>query len=108
MARIAVIPGDGVGPEVIRIGLDVLRAAAAADPGFGYETTTFPWGSEHYLRTGAMMDADALDQLALFDAIYFGAVGSREVPDDVTLWGLRLEIVQAFDQAISLRPASLL
>jgi tartrate dehydrogenase/decarboxylase / D-malate dehydrogenase len=108
MTRIAVIPGDGVGPEVIQIGLDVLRAAAAADPGFGYETTTFPWGSEHYLSTGAMMDADALEQLASFDAIYFGAVGSKEVPDDVTLWGLRLEIVQAFDQAISLRPANLL
>jgi tartrate dehydrogenase/decarboxylase / D-malate dehydrogenase len=108
LARIAVIPGDGVGPEVIQIGLDVLRAAAAADPGFRYETKTFPWGSEHYLRAGAMMDADALERLAEFDAIYFGAVGSAEVPDHITLWGLRLGIVQAFDQAISLRPAKLL
>ena len=108
MTRIAVIPGDGVGPEVIAIGLEVLSAAAAADPGFTYETVTFPWGSEHYLSTGAMMAADALEQLAPCDAIYFGAVGSAEVPDHVTLWGLRLAIVQAFDQAISLRPARLL
>jgi tartrate dehydrogenase/decarboxylase/D-malate dehydrogenase len=108
MSRIAVIPGDGVGPEVIHIGLDVIAAAAAADPDFQYETTTFPWGSEHYLSTGAMMSPDALDELASFDAIYFGAVGSTEVPDHVTLWGLRLAIVQAFDQAISLRPAQLL
>jgi tartrate dehydrogenase/decarboxylase/D-malate dehydrogenase len=108
LTRIAIIPGDGVGPEVVQVGLDVLRAAAAADPGFRYETRTFPWGSEHYLATGAMMDADALEQLAQFDAIYFGAVGSAEVPDHVTLWGLRLGIVQAFDQAVSLRPAKLL
>ena len=106
--RIAVIPGDGVGPEVIEIGLRVLQAAAPADPSFKYETVSFPWGSEHYLRTGAMMDADALDQLARFDAIYFGAVGSVDVPDHITLWGLRLAIVQGFDQAISLRPARLL
>jgi tartrate dehydrogenase/decarboxylase/D-malate dehydrogenase len=108
MISIAVIPGDGVGPEVVQVGLDVLRAASAADPDFEYTTTTFPWGSGHYLSTGAMMDADALERLAQFDAIYFGAVGSAEVPDHVTLWGLRLAIVQAFDQAISLRPASLL
>ncbi len=106
--RIAVIPGDGVGPEVIEIGLRALAAAAPADPSFEYETVFFPWGSEHYLRTGAMMDPDALDQLARFDAIYFGAVGSVDVPDHITLWGLRLAIVQGFDQAISLRPARLL
>ena len=108
MTRIAVIPGDGVGPEVVQIGLDVLRAAVAADPDFEYETMTFPWGSAHYLSTGGMMDPDALERLAEFDAIYFGAVGSAEVPDHVTLWGLRLGIVQAFDQAISLRPSKLL
>ena len=106
--RIAVIPGDGVGPEVVRLGLSVLEAAAAGDPEFEYEAVSFPWGSEHYLRTGSMMDADALEQLARFDAIYFGAVGSPRVPNHVTLWGLRLEIVQGFDQAISLRPARLL
>src|SRR5947209_7351154 len=108
MRRIAVIPGDGVGPEVVDLGLRVLAAAGAGEPGFHYETVTFPWGSDFYLENGAMMPPDALDQLAAFDAIYFGAVGSRHVPDDVTLWGLRLRIVQGFDQAISLRPARLL
>ncbi len=107
MHRIAVIPGDGVGPEVVEIGLRVLSVAAAADPGFAYETVTFPWGSEHHRRTGAMMDADALSRLADFDAVYFGAVGSTEVPDHVALWGLRLAIVQGFDQAVSVRPAKL-
>jgi tartrate dehydrogenase/decarboxylase / D-malate dehydrogenase len=106
--RIAVIPGDGVGAEVVGHGLRVLEAASSADPGFAYETVRFPWGSEHYLSTGAMMDPDALEQLAEFDAIYFGAVGSRSVPDHVTLWGLRLAIVQGLDQAVSLRPAQLL
>lgn len=108
MRHIAVIPGDGVGPEVVELGLRVLAAASTTDPGFEYDTVSFPWGSEHYLRTGSMMDEDALEQLARFDAIYFGAVGSASVPDHVTLWGLRLKIVQGFDQAISLRPAKLL
>ena len=86
----------------------MLEAAVTADPAFRYETVSFPWGSEHYLSTGAMIDADGLEQLAQFDAIYFGAVGSAEVADHVSLWGLRLAIVQGFDQAISLRPARLL
>jgi tartrate dehydrogenase/decarboxylase / D-malate dehydrogenase len=72
------------------------------------EYETFGWGSEHYLSTGRMMPADALETLAGFDAVLFGAVGSREVPDHVTLWGLRLAIVQGFDQGVSLRPARLL
>jgi tartrate dehydrogenase/decarboxylase/D-malate dehydrogenase len=104
MYRIAVIPGDGIGPEVCAVALRVLDALSGAR--FEYET--FPWGSEHYLSTGRMMPAEALDTLAAFDAILFGAVGSREVPDHVTLWGLRLAIVQGFDQAVSLRPARLL
>jgi tartrate dehydrogenase/decarboxylase / D-malate dehydrogenase len=83
-----------------------LRALDAV--GFAHEREVFPWGSDHYLRTGAMLDPDALDRLAAFDAILFGAVGSREVPDHVTLWGLRLAIVQGFDQAVSVRPARLL
>ncbi len=108
LKRIAVIPGDGVGPEVVDLALEVLAAAVEDEPDFAYETTTFPWGSSYYRETGAMMAPDALDQLASFDAIFFGAVGSAEVPDHVTLWGLRLAIVQGFDQAISLRPAKLL
>ncbi len=106
--RIAVIPGDGVGPEVVDFGLRALDAAVAAETGFDYQTVTFPWGSDYYRETGMMMARDALDQLAAFDAIYFGAVGSSDVPDHVTLWGLRLAIVQGFDQAVSLRPAKLL
>ncbi len=105
MARIAVIPGDGIGPEVCEVGLRVL---AAVVPEGAIETETFPWGSSHYLRTGTMLPADGLDTLAAFDAILFGAVGSRDVPDHVTLWGLRLAIVQGFDHAVSLRPARLL
>lgn len=108
MRRIAVIPGDGVGPEVVDHGLRVLEAAAATASDFAYETVVFPWGSAFYRATGAMMAPDALDQLAAFDAIYFGAVGAADVPDHVTLWGLRLAIVQGFDQAVSLRPATLL
>ena len=105
MYRIAVIPGDGIGLEVCAAALRVLAALDVAER-FEYET--FPWGSAHYLSTGQMMPADALDTLADFDAILFGAVGSREVPDHVTLWGLRLAIVQGFDQGVSLRPARLL
>ena len=71
-------------------------------------TEAFPWGSDHYLSTGRMLPGDALETLAEFDAILFGAVGSREVPDHVTLWGLRLAIVQGFDLGVSLRPARLL
>jgi tartrate dehydrogenase/decarboxylase / D-malate dehydrogenase len=103
MARIAVIPGDGIGPEVCDVGLRVLAAVAPE-----LETETLDWGSEHYLRTGAMLPDDGLDTLAAFDAILFGAVGSRDVPDHVTLWGLRLAIVQGFDHAVSLRPARLM
>jgi tartrate dehydrogenase/decarboxylase/D-malate dehydrogenase len=108
MYRIAVIPGDGIGPEVCAVALRVLDVLAGPEAGAGFEYETFPWGSDYYLSTGRMMPADALDTLAGFDAILFGAVGSREVPDHVTLWGLRLAIVQGFDQGVSLRPARLL
>ena len=108
MLKIAVIPGDGVGPEVIDVAVAVLRCVADRTADFDVSLEAFPYGSEHYRRTGALMDADGLDRLAAFDAILFGAVGAADVPDHVTLWGLRLAIVQGFDQAISLRPARLL
>jgi tartrate dehydrogenase/decarboxylase/D-malate dehydrogenase len=108
MSRIAVIPGDGIGPEVCAVALRVLDALDGTEAGARFECASFPWGSEHYLSTGRMMPADALETLAGFDAVLFGAVGSREVPDHVTLWGLRLAIVQAFDHGVSLRPARLL
>jgi tartrate dehydrogenase/decarboxylase/D-malate dehydrogenase len=108
VSRIAVIPGDGIGPEVCAVALRVLRALEGREEGARFEFETFPWGSDYFLETGAMLPVGALDTLAGFDAILFGAVGSRAVPDHVTLWGLRLAIVQGFDQAISLRPARLL
>ncbi|MDQ3695476.1 MAG: tartrate dehydrogenase [Chloroflexota bacterium] len=107
--RIAVIPGDGIGQEVVREGLRVLDHLAATSGGalaFAYET--FPWGSGYYLKTGMMMDPDGLDRLAGFDAIYFGAVGWPDVPDHISLWGLRLAICQGFDQYACIRPVRLL
>ncbi len=105
--RIAVIPGDGIGQEVIPEGLKVLEAIGqrfAID--FTFEH--FPWGSEYYREHGVMMPADGLDVLRPFDAIYFGAVGWLDLPDHVTLWGLRLAICQGFDQWANVRPARLL
>ena len=105
--RIAVIPGDGIGREVIPQGLRVLRAAGGR---FGYEidTTEFPWGCAYYLEHGTMMDADGLARLRDFDAIYLGAVGDPRVPDHVSLWGLLLRIRKAFDQFANIRPIRLL
>jgi tartrate dehydrogenase/decarboxylase / D-malate dehydrogenase len=105
--RIAVIGGDGIGPEVIEAGCRVLEAAAA-DGGFGLDFTAFDWGSDYYRRHGVMMPADGVEQLRDFDAIYFGAVGDPHIPDDVTLWGLRLAICQGLDQYANIRPTRLL
>jgi tartrate dehydrogenase/decarboxylase/D-malate dehydrogenase len=104
--RIAVIPGDGIGQEVVPEGLRVLEAAAGASVEFAFEH--FPWGCQYFLETGRMMDSDGLDRLAAFDAIYFGAVGWPGVPDHVSLWGLRLAICQGFDQYANIRPVRLL
>jgi tartrate dehydrogenase/decarboxylase / D-malate dehydrogenase len=105
--RIAVIPGDGVGQEVVPAGLSVLESAASRF-GFRLATETLPWGCDYYARTGRMMDEDGLEKLASFDAIYFGAVGAPEIPDHVTIWGLILPIRQRFDQYVNLRPMRLL
>jgi tartrate dehydrogenase/decarboxylase / D-malate dehydrogenase len=107
--RIAVVPGDGIGQEVVPEGVRVLDAIASASAGrvaFDYEH--FPWGCQYYLETGRMLDADALERLKTFDAIYFGAVGWPGVPDHVSLWGLRLAICQGFDQYANIRPVRLL
>jgi tartrate dehydrogenase/decarboxylase/D-malate dehydrogenase len=106
--RIAAIPGDGIGQEVIAAGLEVLGALQARQPDLALEVESFDWGSEHYRRTGKMMPEDGLDQLKGCDAIYFGAVGAPDIPDDITLWGLRLAICQGFDQYANVRPARLL
>jgi tartrate dehydrogenase/decarboxylase/D-malate dehydrogenase len=86
----------------------VLAAAQDSAGGFSLELTELPWGSEYYLEHGQMMPDDALDSLREFDAIYLGAVGSPEVPDAVTLWGLLLPIRQVFDQYVNLRPVKLM
>ena len=106
--NIAAIPGDGIGTEVIAAGIQVLESLARHDGGFALRFEYFDWGSHYYLKNGEMMPADGLDRLKPFDAIYFGAVGSKEVPDHVTLWGLRLNICQSFDQYANVRPARVL
>src|SRR5947209_7489539 len=106
--RIALIPGDGVGQEVVPAALRVLNAAARRDGSFELDCELFPWGSENYLRTGRMMPEDGLSTLRSFDAIYLGAVGSPDVPDHVTLWGLLLPIRQRFNLYANIRPVKLL
>jgi len=106
--RIAAIPGDGIGGEVIAAGIEVLQALAARDGSFGLDFESFDWGSDYYKAHGVMMPADGLARLKPFDAIYFGAVGAPDVPDHVTLWGLRLAICQSFDQYANVRPTRLL
>jgi tartrate dehydrogenase/decarboxylase/D-malate dehydrogenase len=102
--RIAAIPGDGIGIEVIAAGLDVLGAVASRD-GFRLGVEHLPWGSNYYLEHGHYIPEGGLEQLKAFDAIFFGAVGAPSVPDHVSLWGLRLPIVQGLDQYAHLRPA---
>jgi tartrate dehydrogenase/decarboxylase/D-malate dehydrogenase len=103
---IALIPGDGIGPEVVDATLPILDAAATAH-GFDVETTRYNWGTDRYLSEGAMMPADGLDQLTSHDVILLGAVGHPDVPDHVTLNGLLLPIRKGFDQSICKRPAVL-
>src|SRR6201995_2947325 len=102
--KIAAIPGDGIGKEVIAAGLEVLNACAASDGGFSLESQTFDWSTDYYKKHGVLMPENGRDQLRNFDAIYFGAVGAPDVPDHITLWGLRLAICQSFDQYANVRP----
>ena len=102
--RIAAIPGDGIGRETVQAARHVLDAVTAAE-GFSLAWDEHPWGCDHYLRTGSMMDADGLERLADADAILLGAVGRPDVPDHVSLWGLLIPIRRHFDQYVSLRPA---
>jgi tartrate dehydrogenase/decarboxylase/D-malate dehydrogenase len=103
--RIAAIPGDGIGTEVIAAGIEVLEALAQADGGFGLAFEHFPWSSAYYLEHGHYIPEGGLDRLKTFDAIFFGAVGSPKVPDHISLWGLRLPICQGFDQYANVRPS---
>jgi tartrate dehydrogenase/decarboxylase/D-malate dehydrogenase len=106
--RIAAIGGDGIGPEVITAGLDVLETCAKRDGGFRLTVEHFDWGSDYYKKHGVMMPEGGADKLRAFDAIYFGAVGAPDVPDHITLWGLRLAICQPLDQYANVRPTRIL
>jgi tartrate dehydrogenase/decarboxylase/D-malate dehydrogenase len=106
--KIAAIGADGIGPEVIAAGLKVLAVLQERERDFTLEVESFPWGSAYYHKHGVMMAEDGLDTLRKFDAIYFGAVGDKSIPDHVTLWGLRLRICQGFDQYANVRPARIL
>ena len=106
--KIAVIAGDGIGPEVIDEGVKVLKEVARLDGGFDFEFTYFPWGCEYYKETGRMMAEDGMEQLSKFDAIFLGAVGAPGVPDHISLWDLLLIIRKGFDQYVNLRPVKLI
>ncbi|HET7730132.1 MAG TPA: tartrate dehydrogenase [Usitatibacter sp.] len=105
--RIAAMGGDGIGPEVIGAGVEVLQALGKAE-GFALAVKDFDWSSDRYLKHGAYIPEGGLEELKTFDAIFFGAVGSQQVPDHVSLWGLRLPICQGFDQYANVRPARVL
>jgi tartrate dehydrogenase/decarboxylase / D-malate dehydrogenase len=106
--NIAALPGDGIGVEVIAAGLKVLEVLAARGGDFRLNTEHFPWCSEYYKKHGHYIPEGGLEQLRRFDAIFFGAVGAPDVPDHISLWGLRLPICQGFDQYANVRPARLL
>ena len=105
--RIAVIPGDGIGNEVIAEGVKCLKALSEVVEDIQFEFQYFPWGSEHYLQNGRMMPQDGLEILKNFDALYLGAVGDPRIPDDITLHGLLLPIKMGFDLYVGLRPVYL-
>ncbi len=106
--NIALIPGDGIGPEVVDEGVKVLKAIEKLDPNLAFTFTQFPWGCEYYLEHGKMMDDDGIDKLRTFDSIYLGAVGYPGVPDHISLWDLLLRIRKEFDLYVNIRPITLL
>ena len=106
--KIAVIAGDGIGPEVIGEGIKVLKAIAEIDTTFKFEFTHFPWGCDYYKERGKMMADGGMEELKKFDAIFLGAVGAPGVPDHISLWDLLLVIRKQFDQYINLRPVKLI
>lgn len=106
--KIAVIAGDGIGPEVLAEGVKVLKAVSQADGRFSFDFTYFPWGCQYYLENGKMMADDGLETLKTYDAIFLGAVGYPGVPDHISLWDLLLVIRKKFDQYINIRPVKLL
>jgi tartrate dehydrogenase/decarboxylase/D-malate dehydrogenase len=106
--KIAVIAGDGIGPEVLTEGIKVLKKVSELDGQFKFEFVHFPWSCQYYLKYGKMMDDDGMERLAVCDAIFLGAVGYPGVPDHISLWDLLLRIRKGFDQYVNLRPIQLL
>ena len=106
--RIATIPGDGIGKEVVPAGQKVLQALASASSSLRFEFEDFDWGGDHYRAHGVMMPDGGLDAIRDKDAILFGSAGDPHIPDHVTLWGLRLKICQGFDQYANVRPTRIL
>jgi tartrate dehydrogenase/decarboxylase/D-malate dehydrogenase len=106
--RIALLPGDGIGPEVTESACALLDAISALDPSLNFHTVELPWNAEFYLATGAMMPVDGMNTLATFDAIFLGAIGDARVPDHVALRQLIFAIRQGFNQYVNLRPIKLL
>jgi len=104
--RIAVIPGDGIGKEVIPAGIAAIQAATKG--GASLTFVDLPWGCDYYVANRRMMDADGFEQLAKFDAIYLGAIGDPRVPDHIAVWDLLLPLRQRFEQYVNLRPMRLL
>jgi tartrate dehydrogenase/decarboxylase/D-malate dehydrogenase len=106
--RIATIPGDGIGKEVVPEGQKVLEALASQNPALKFEFENFDWGGDYYRKHGMMMPENGLDPLRNKDAILFGSAGDPHIPDHITLWGLRLKICQGFDQYANVRPTRIL
>lgn len=106
--KIAVIAGDGIGPEVLAEGVKILNKVSELSGDFKFQFTYFPWGCQYYLKNGKMMDEDGLEKLKAFDAIYLGAVGYPGVPDHISLCDLLLKIRKGFDQYVNIRPVQLL
>ena len=106
--KIACIPGDGIGKEVIPAGELVLQALANKSKSFQFDFSHFGWGGDWYRQHGEMMPADGLDALRNMDAILFASAGDPDIPDHITLWGLRLKICQGFDQYANVRPTRIL
>ncbi|MEM2282926.1 MAG: isocitrate/isopropylmalate dehydrogenase family protein [Candidatus Hadarchaeales archaeon] len=105
--RISVLPGDGIGPEVVREGVKVLEALAEVTPGLDFEFIYFPCGGEHYLKTGELITDEMLEEMSKTDAIYLGAVGDPRVPTGVLEQGILLRLRFHFDQYVNLRPVKL-
>ncbi|TXI86284.1 MULTISPECIES: tartrate dehydrogenase [unclassified Cupriavidus] len=106
--KIATIPGDGIGKEVVPAGREVMEALTATGAGFQFAFENFDWGGDYYRKHGAMMPENGLDALRDKDAILFGSAGDARIPDHITLWGLRLKICQGLDQYANVRPTRIL